>query len=550
MFQLFPYQTRLKDEAAYKLASGTRKLLVQAPTGSGKTVIFSAITDGWLQNNDTSVLILVHRTELLSQTRAALYKHYNISAQPIVRGMRHIPTEKVYVGMIESSFKRIKLLKEKNIGLVIIDEAHLANFFKIHDYFKEQYILGFTATPYTANKKRPLKNYYEDIISAVQISELIPLNRLSQNYTYAPRDIVERASLTLKGGEFDEGFMAQKYSSPKYVNNTVAAYEKYAKGTKAIVFNCNVEHSKEVDKAFKLAGYQSFHVDGNTSDTLRRNILARFANTPGAILNNVGIATTGTDIPSIETVVVNHATKSHIKWLQETGRGARVTPTKKTFTIIDLGGNAVELGDWSDDRDWHDIFHNPKKPSEGGEAPSKSCPQCLLVVAAGTRTCPHCGFEFPIKEENIEGELSELVLVTKNIDVASMVLENINRKKYYTFFNLGRLLAEQAKAETKVMTDAKAAFILEKYYELVHKWCREQKIRFNRWHKDRAQEHLYTELSTRFKKWKNPLGVLDLTTEPKTPNDQRPTNNEQRTSGASVPATGASVTLVPSPKTL
>lgn len=515
MIHLRPYQEELVQQTAVQLATGKRKLLVQLPTGAGKTISFSAITNRWLQRQQSSVLILVHRKELLSQTRRTLYNVFGISAQPIVAGMRHIPPAKVYVGMVESAHRRVKQLR--NIGLVIIDEAHLANFFKVHDLFPTQFILGFTATPYSANKKKPLKNYYDEIITTIQIRELIELGSLCQNITFAPRDVVERAALTVKGGEFDEGFMATQFSAPKYVENTVKAYEKHAPGTKAIVFNVNIDHSKQVDAAFRLAGYQSRHLDGCMSSTERTNILRWFETTPGAILNNVGIATTGTDIPSIETAIMNRATKSPILWLQCTGRASRPTPTKSMFTIIDLGSNAVELGDWSDDRNWYDIFHNPPKPRKGEQvAPCKNCPECDAILATSVRVCKFCGYEFPSREETLEEELSDFVIITKGIDVHRIIDENRDKKDYYTFFKIGKDLADEAKRSAGPMTDDKAAFILARYEQLASEWCHAIGKRWNQWHKDRAREHLFTELANRFKKWPNTAGLPDLTNEPPT----------------------------------
>jgi superfamily II DNA or RNA helicase len=513
MISLRPYQEKLVFDTAVKLAEGKRKLLVPLPTGAGKTICFSAITNRWLTKQSSGVLILVHRKELLQQTRRTLYNVFNISAQPIIAGMRVIPSSRVYVGMVESAHRRTSQLR--NTGLVIIDEAHLANFFKIHELFPTQYVLGFTATPYSANKKKPLKDYYEDIIETVQIGELIALGSLSQNITFAPRDVVERASLTVKGGEFDEGFMAQAFTAPKYVENTVKAYKKHAEGTKAIIFNVNIDHSKQVNAAFKIAGYDSRHLDGTMSSTERSNTLKWFETTPGAILNNVGIATTGTDIPSIETVIMNRATKSPILWLQCTGRGSRPTPTKNAFTIIDLGSNAVELGDWSDDRDWNDIFHNPPKARKSDQvAPCKNCPACDAILSASARTCHVCGYEFPAKPTGLEEELSDFVIVTKGIDVKAVIESNRDKKEYFPFFKIGKDLAVEAKKSAGPMTDEKAAFILDKYEELASQWCHEVGKRWNQWHKDRAKEHLYTELAEKFKKWQSPVGILDLTREP------------------------------------
>lgn len=503
--ELYDYQEKLAFETASKFANGNLKLLAQAPTGSGKTVIFSAICQRFLQKQNTSILILVHRQELLTQTRRTLYDNYKIKAQPIIAGMKYIPPAQVYVGMIESTYKKVNKIPNQ-LGLVIIDEAHLANFFKVHQPLEAlpvpPYILGFTATPYSANKKKPLKNYYQDIVTTVQIEELIRRGKLCQNITWSPKDTVDRAELEVKGGDFDEGLMGIKFSAPKYVKNTVLAYEKFAPGTKAIVFNCTVDHSIQVNNAFLLAGYKAKHLDGGMSKTERLNILKWFETTPGAILNNVGIATTGTDIPSIQTVIMNRSTKSQITWLQCTGRGARLHPSKAAFNILDLGGNAVVLGDWSDSRDWENIFHNPPKAKDKqGVAPCKSCPQCEAILSATARECKYCGYQYPAREVELEEELGSFVVVTRGLNIEELIQENRERKEYYTFFDIGRQLAISAKQTVPQMTQENAEFILGKYYEKGEEWCQQVGKKWNQWHMDRAKETLWKELQERFKKW-------------------------------------------------
>ncbi len=503
--QLRPYQENTVNAVAQKLAQGVRKCIVQLATGGGKTIMFSAISHRYTSKSNQSVLILVDRIELLQQTRRTLFNAFGISAQVIIAGMKYIPPAKVYIGMIESTMRRLP----RNVGLVIIDEAHTHTFNKIHTHLPDQFILGFTATPLSANKKQPLNKYYEDIVCGVDIPELINGGHLCQNITFAPRDTVDRSMLTVKNGEFDSGFMAAQFSKPRYVANTVNAYQKWANGTKAVIFNVSIEHSIQVNNAFVIAGYESKHLDSTMLSTERKNILQWFANTQGAILNNVGITTKGFDEPTIETVIFNKATLSMPLWLQCTGRGSRPTPTKSAFTIIDMGGNALTHGDWCDTRDWNDIFHNPKKAkNKEGVAPVKYCPQCDAIIAATVRTCSHCGHLFPKKEAALEEELADFIIITKGIDVKSIIEAHRSKKEYYPFFKIGKDVAIEAARHVLRMDDSTANFILEKYDSLAKEWCHAVGKKYNQWHKERAKEHLFNELAERFKEWENPCNLL------------------------------------------
>lgn len=112
---------------------------------------------------------------------------------------------------------------------------------------------------------------------------------------------------------------------------------------------------------FKKAGYDVHHLDSTLNEIERREILAWFKQTPNAILTSVGILTTGFDEPTIDTIILNRATKSLTLYHQMIGRGSRILKNKKEFTVIDLGNNALRFGLWDMDIDWQEIFINPYK---------------------------------------------------------------------------------------------------------------------------------------------------------------------------------------------
>jgi superfamily II DNA or RNA helicase len=501
--ELREYQERFVNGIAKKLIT-VRKVVGQLATGGGKTICFCAISKRYIDKAKKKVVIAVHRKELLKQTRVTAFNNFGLTCQPIVAGMKFIPDADIYVCMVESLHKRVSQLP-KDIGLVIVDECHIANFNKLHTHFPSQYIIGFTATPLSNSKKRPVKMFYDDIVCGVDIPELIKTGSLCQNVTWAPKEIVDRMELAVKGEEFDENLMAEAFGKPKYISNTVGAYEKWAKNTKTIVFNVNIFHSQEVTKAFVEKGYSAQHLDGETPKEEREKVLTWFKNTPDAILCNVGIATTGFDEPSIETVIINKATMSMPLWLQMCGRGSRPTDTKIMFTIIDMGGNAIAHGDWCNTRDWVKIFNEPPKPGKSTAAPVKSCPQCDAIVPASAKKCPYCGYEWPAKEIPIEIELADFVIVTKGINVPQLVKDNEHRKQYYVFYKLGQDLATEAKKTISTMTDEYFTFVLEKYYELAREWTKTQHKKLNKWHQEKAQTHLFNEIKRKYPKWETKL---------------------------------------------
>jgi superfamily II DNA or RNA helicase len=495
-----------QDDGITKCANALSEfdsICYQLPTGGGKTVMFCEITRRFLTRTDEPVLIVVHRNELMNQTRNKLFLEYDIIATEIKAGMKEIPQSKVYVCMVESLSRRLK--KIPKIGLLILDECHIAVHNKIIDNIDKRLAIGFSASPISSNKKEPLNKRYKTIVTGPQIGELISRKYLSQNITYAPRTGVDRNNLKTKGGDFDEVEMGKEFSKPKYVINTVEAYKKWALNTKTIIFNVNIDHSRAVYEEFKQQGFNVKYIDSKADPSERTSILEWLKVTPDAILCNVGILTTGFDEPTIETVIVNKATMSLALWLQMTGRGGRIideqlsnaldVPEKYSFTIIDMGMNAITHGDWCDDRDWKDIFENPIKKSKNGVSPSKNCPICEAILHAAALNCKYCNFIFPPKELALEELLNDYVVLTKNIDIEKIIEESNKKKQYFAFFKLVRVHVSSFKKTKQKVDNEKFEFMLTTCGNDIKKWCNLNNKKFNQWHKQLLLTELQKELN-------------------------------------------------------
>jgi len=504
------YQEDLID-SLIELATSKRKVLGQLPTGGGKTVIFAKIARRYFVKHGKAVLILVHREELLRQAHKAVKEVCCIDATLITSETKRTYANRVYIGMVESVMNRLHNFI--NVGLVIIDEGHVANFNKVHQFFLEEIIIAFSATPIAASKKEPLNKYYNEICTGPQISWLIKNGYLAQNMTRCPKDIVDSTKLEVDSlkGDFKERAMAAEFSKPRYLMETLRSYHKIAHGTKAIIFNVTKEHSKAVTKLFKDFGYPCEHLDSDTTMENRREILAWFKATPGAILCNVMIATVGFDEPTVETIVLNFSTLSLPKFIQCSGRGSRPIgqyfidkhqheypyklEEKQHFNIIDLGGNCIRFGDWNDDRDWADLFHNPHKPA-GGLAPVKTCPECDALVYASARICPYCEFEFPQKEREPEKEFEEIVLVTRNIDMDRLIVKHAFKYEYYTFDELAKTVVENLIEQYPNPNEKQRLKFFDIYFGLCVDWYKKvmagrngniPDISNSTWHKNKAK---------------------------------------------------------------
>ncbi|OXA78812.1 Superfamily II DNA or RNA helicase [Flavobacterium aquidurense] len=363
--ELYAYQKGDIDAIFERLdnAPAQHHLLYQLPTGGGKTVIFSEIVRRYLANNDKKVVVLTHRIELCKQTSKML-KGFGVSNKIINSKVKELPDQNEYscfVAMVETLKNRIndEKLHLDNIGLVIIDEAHYNSFRKLLNSFKNAFILGVTATPLSSNIKLPMHQSYDELIVGDTISSLIDKGFLARATTYS----YDVGLTSLKVGI--NGDYTVKSSDDLYTNTIMQekllhAYTERSLGKKTLIFNNGIHTSLYVYETFREAGYDIRHLDNTSSSEERKDILAWFKKTPDAILTSVGILTTGFDEPTVETIILNRATKSLTLYYQMIGRGSRKLPGKDEFTVIDLGNNAARFGLWSEPVNWQHIFKSPE----------------------------------------------------------------------------------------------------------------------------------------------------------------------------------------------
>lgn len=363
--ELYAYQKGDIDAIFDRLDNAPPKhhLLYQLPTGGGKTVIFSEIVRRYLSNNDKKVVVLTHRIELCKQTSKML-KGFGVSNKIINSKVKELPDQNDYscfVAMVETLKNRIndEKLHLDNIGLVIIDEAHYNSFRKLLNSFKNAFILGVTATPLSSNIKLPMHQSYDELIVGDTIGSLIDKGFLARATTYS-YDVGLTSLKVGINGDYTVKSSDDLYTNSMMQEKLLHAYTERSLGKKTLIFNNGIHTSLYVYDTFREAGYDIRHLDNTSSSEERKDILQWFKKTPDAILTSVGILTTGFDEPTVETIILNRATKSLTLYFQMIGRGSRKLPGKDEFTVIDLGNNAARFGLWSEPVNWQHIFKSPE----------------------------------------------------------------------------------------------------------------------------------------------------------------------------------------------
>ncbi len=441
MISLRPYQEEAINAIRNHFAGGRRRILLQAPTGAGKTVMFTAMVKSTVDRG-RSALIITDRVELLKQAGGSLMK-FGLIADTIAAHTRYIRPHHLYVGMLETLSRRAKnkayqhLLK--SIDLIILDEAHKNSFNKLFPLFNSKsFIIGATATPVRFGRQPQLKDFYDGMVETSSIGELIRLGYLAPARTFGIT--VDLKGVRVKGGEFRADDLGEVYKNPQLYSGVVKNWIKHTPGSKTLVFSATVENSQAVCREFNDRGINAVHLDANVPKDRRSDILNRFKQGDFPVLCNVGILTTGFDDPSIETIVLYRATKSLPLFLQMCGRGSRIYPGKSEFAILDFGNNVRRHGFWEEDRVWSLEHKHVKKTPREDTVDVKYCPECDALLPFKTRVCPHCGYVLIKEREPEEAELEELSYSDIQMIADALSVDELERVRAHRGYKIGWVL--------------------------------------------------------------------------------------------------------------
>ena len=419
VIELREYQKRTIETLKKGFSMSHRRQVLCLPTGAGKTVIFSEMVRRATKKG-TRCLVVTDRIELFDQTFHALGRIGN-EPEMIRAESKNVEVDALlHVAMVETLSRRKKLISELKPDLIVIDEAHKGNFTKIIDAFPEAFVIGATATPVGKH----FFEYYTNIVQPIDIPDLQNLGFLSQVKAYQMQDRFD--DLKTSRGDFTDESLLLHFDRTNIYAGMIEKWKEKSKGRKTLVFNCNIEHAVKTHQKFLEAGVVSEVITSNTEKHERKRILEAYRSGDIPVLNNCGILTTGFDDPTIETIVMNRATKSLPLWLQCCGRGSRIAQGKEDFMILDFGGNHDRHGLWNEPREWKLEKPKRKRASEMA-APVKECKSCGAMMLLSARECPICNHVHEVEKYEKKGVLVEVGMKSelKGRKLSSLSIEEL-----------------------------------------------------------------------------------------------------------------------------
>ncbi len=403
------YQIADLEKLRLAFRAGARSVLYQAPTASGKTVLFAEIVRS-AEAKGNPVWVVVHRQELVDQTSRALTA-LSVPHGIVAAGRFHAGNGVVSVCSVQTLVRRLD--KMGDVKLMVLDEAHhsvAGTWDKVISSRPDALLLGVTATPERLDGRglgREYGGHFDVLIEGPTVEALTAQGYLAPARVYIPPQVADLAGLKTRAGDYAAGDAALRMDRPTVTGDAIEHYERICPGASAIVFCTRVQHAENVAAAFRERGWRAESIDGTLPDATRRHRIRALGTGQLQILTSCEIVSEGTDIPIVAAAILLRPTQSLGMHLQQIGRVLRPAPGKTHATILDHVGNCVRHGFPDDPRDWS-LGGRPKGRADDRAPPIRVCPQCFAAFRPAP-VCPYCGFEYPIQEREVDQVQGDLV---------------------------------------------------------------------------------------------------------------------------------------------
>jgi len=375
-----------------------------APTGSGKTLMLSAVAGRLVTGTDAKALVLAHRDELTAQNRDKFARvNPKLATSVVDAGEKDWGGAAVFA-MVQTLSRPANLAGMPALNVLVVDEAHhavAASYRRVIDRARERNpdlkLLGVTATPSRGDGKG-LREVFDNCADQIRLGELIASGHLVSPRTFVVdvgvHEGLSRVRRTVD--DFDMGEVAQVMDRAPVTEQVVRHWKDKAGERRTIVFCSTVVHAEHVAEAFRAQGVAAETVTGETQAGERAAILARLDSGETQVLVNVAVATEGFDCQPVSCVVLLRPCSHKSTMIQMIGRGLRpVDPelypgvVKMDCLVLDFGTSVLTHGSLEQDVELDDQLRDEK-----GEAPSKTCPECSAELHLSVRECPFCGHLF------------------------------------------------------------------------------------------------------------------------------------------------------------
>jgi len=381
-------QTEALNNLRAAVGEGDRHIVMQAPTGYGKTVLSAELVNR-ARMKDKKVLFIVPAISLIDQT-VEMFNGQGISDIGVIQ-QNHRQTD----GCMPVQVASVQTLQRREMppaDVVVIDEVHrwsdaYGTWMQTPGVWWEKPVIGLSATPW----HKVLGTYFKRLIKASTTQELIDKGLLSDFKVYASSHPDLDGVRTVQG-DYEKGELSRRMSKVKLVADIIETWIEQGRGRSTLCFAVDRTHAKKLHEQFEARGVRTAYQDAFTTPNGRAEIKRGFHDGSIEVVVNIGTLTMGIDW-DVRCIILARPTKSEMLFVQIMGRGLRTAPGKDFLLVLDHTSTHSNLGFVTD----IDVNHTELLADTDRVASvtdrirlPKECPACGFLKAPGMSKCPMC----------------------------------------------------------------------------------------------------------------------------------------------------------------
>lgn len=399
MYKLRNYQEFAVKRAIENLNPvhhSAKPFILQLATGAGKSLIIADI----VHKMNTKIVVLQPSQELVAQNYEKMMSYEpDFEVGVYCAGLGRKEIKQVVYATINSVYKKADLFKE--FEYVIIDECHQVDPKNLKGMYKTFLdgidcinVCGLTATPYrmvqtffvehgqkyyTAKLKminRIHPFFFRNIVCKVETEKLIEHGYLSPIvYHRIEFGGLDELKLNSNQSDYDRESIEAYWSSDSRLKKLAHVIMGVnGKCQRSLTFCSSLRQARRAREMLSELGIRAEMVDGSTPAKERDALVEAYRQGEFKHMLNVGVFTTGFDVPELDCIILSRPTMSLALYYQMVGRGVRLDPKRpdKKLRVYDLVRVTEKLGRVETIKVKKEVDINTGKPSFKDEVVSEA----------------------------------------------------------------------------------------------------------------------------------------------------------------------------------
>ncbi|MGN1381895.1 MAG: DUF3427 domain-containing protein [Eubacterium sp.] len=358
-FRPYAYQQEILDRLdAERRVYGRNRNLVAAATGTGKTIIAAFdykrfAEERRKEGKPARLLFVAHRKEILEQSLEKfreVLNDFNFGSLLVGGYTPDDGIDQLFISI--QSFNSSRLAEKTSsdfYDFIIVDEFHHAaakSYQTLLSHYNPEILLGLTATPQRMDGKDILQYFGGRIAAEISLGEAIDRGLLSTFQYFGIADTVDYRNVKWINGRYDVHELENLYvytADQKRASLILQSLQRYCTDIAAIKglgFCVSVRHAEYMADYFTKQGIPSISLSAESPNDIRDRAKNNLTSGKINFIFVVDLYNEGVDIPEVNTVLFLRPTESANVFIQQLGRGLRLSKGKDCLTVLDFVGQA------------------------------------------------------------------------------------------------------------------------------------------------------------------------------------------------------------------